>query len=120
MFLVVLTYVCIPKELCQKLEMKAHECIFLGYGETKGHKAYRLYEKIEKNVILKRDVTFNEVVMVLKEWAPILYAYVYDSIKGQNEGFMLLDFKVDEHIPPPHVIPIVEYSMHQIPHPQLY
>jgi hypothetical protein len=52
--------------------MKAHECIFLGYRETNGHKAYRLYEKIEKSVIVKRDVTFDEVVMVLKEGDPYL------------------------------------------------
>jgi hypothetical protein len=32
-----LTYAHILKELHQKLEMKAHECIFLGYAETKGH-----------------------------------------------------------------------------------
>jgi hypothetical protein len=28
------TYVHIPIELCHKLELKLHECIFLGYGET--------------------------------------------------------------------------------------
>ncbi len=82
-----------------KLKVKAHECIFLGYGETKGH-------KLKKYVILKRDVTFNEVAMVLKEGKPILDAFVYDLIKGQNEGFMPLNVKVDEHIPIPHVIPI--------------
>ncbi len=52
--------------------MKAHECIFLGYGETKGHKDYCFYEKTKKYVILKRDLTFNEVVMVLKEGNPYL------------------------------------------------
>jgi hypothetical protein len=62
--------------------------------------------KQRKYVILKRDVTFNEVVMVLKEGKPILDASVYDPIKGQNECFMPLDFKVDKHIPIPCVIPI--------------
>jgi hypothetical protein len=79
----------------------------LGYGETKGHKAYHLYEKIEKSVILKIDVTFNEIVMVLKERKPILDASIYDLIKGQNEGFMPLNFNVDEHILIPHVVPIL-------------
>jgi hypothetical protein len=31
------------------------------------NKAYRLYDKKKKNVILIKDVIFNEVIMVLKE-----------------------------------------------------
>lgn len=62
-----LAYVHIPIELHYKLKMKLHECIFLGYGETKGHKAYKIYDKTKKIVILKRDVVFNEKLMFLKE-----------------------------------------------------
>jgi hypothetical protein len=75
-------------------------------GRQKVIKPIIFMTKQRKYVILKRDVTFNEIVMVLKEGKPILDAFVYDPIKGQNEGFMGLDFKVDEHIAIPHVIPI--------------
>ncbi len=48
------------------------------------NKAYCLYEKTKKSVILIRDVIFNEVIMVLKEGEPIIDAYVYDLIKRKN------------------------------------
>jgi hypothetical protein len=75
-------------------------------GRQKVIKPITFMIKQRKYVIFKRDVTFNEVVMVLKNTKPILDASIYDPIKGQNEGFMPLDFKVDEHIPIPHVVPI--------------
>jgi len=70
------------------------------------NKAYHFYEKTKKSVILIRDVIFNEAIMVLKKREPIIDAYVYDPIEGQNEGFMPLAFEIDKHIPIPLVIPI--------------
>jgi hypothetical protein len=75
-------------------------------GRQRVIKPIAFITKQRKYVIFKRNVTFNEVIMVLKEKKPILDASVYDPIKGQNECFMPLDFKVDEHVPVPHVIPI--------------
>jgi hypothetical protein len=63
--------------------------------------------KERKVLSLKRYVTLNEVVMVLKEGEPIFDESIYDPIEGQSEGFMPLDFKIEEHIPIPYVIPIV-------------
>jgi hypothetical protein len=54
------TYARITIDLCHKLEMKLHECIFLGYGETSCHKSYQFYDKAKKTIILKRNVVFNE------------------------------------------------------------
>ncbi len=48
------------------------------------NKAYRLYDKTKKSVILIRYAIFNEVTMVLKEGEPIIDASVYDLIEGQN------------------------------------
>jgi hypothetical protein len=53
-----LAYVHIPIELHYKLKMKLHECIFLGYGKTKGHKAYKIYDKTKKKCYLKKGCGF--------------------------------------------------------------
>ena len=48
----------IPKDERKKLDPKAQEAIFLGYGqETKG---YRLYNPISRKVFFSRDVIFDE------------------------------------------------------------
>lgn len=48
----------IPKVQRSKLAPKAVECIFVGYSEQS--KAYRLYDKKARKVIMSRDVTFIE------------------------------------------------------------
>ena len=49
----------IPKDERKKLDPKAQEAIFLGYGiETKG---YRLYNINSQKVYFSRDVIFNEM-----------------------------------------------------------
>ena len=51
-------YAHIPKDERKKLNPKAKQCIFLGYGEaTKG---YRLYDPDKRRVFYSRDVVFNE------------------------------------------------------------
>lgn len=48
----------IPSQKRKKLDDKGVECIFVGYSETS--KAYRLYNKGKKNIIVSRDVNFIE------------------------------------------------------------
>ena len=49
----------IPKDERKKLDSKAQEAVFLGYGlETKG---YRLYNSITKKVFFSSDVIFDEM-----------------------------------------------------------
>ena len=51
-------YAHIPKDERGKLDPKAKECIFVGYGEvTKG---YRLYDPVCGKIIFSRNVVFNE------------------------------------------------------------
>ena len=51
-------YAHIPKDERQKLDVKAKECVLLGYGtETKG---YRLYDIQRQKVIYSHDVLFDE------------------------------------------------------------
>ena len=55
-------YAHIPKENREKLDEKGEKCIFIGYShETKG---YRLYEPESKQLIISRDVIFDEAA----EW----------------------------------------------------
>ena len=55
-----LCYSHIAKDERQKLDVKARECVMLGYGtETK---AYRLYDLQRKRVFFSRDVVFNETI----------------------------------------------------------
>lgn len=51
-------YAHVPKENRRKLDPKSRKCIFLGYDmETKG---YRLYDPQAKEVLVSRDVVFQE------------------------------------------------------------
>ena len=51
-------YAHIPKDERKKLDSKAREAIFLGYGKEK--KGYRLYDISTKKIFFSRDVVFNE------------------------------------------------------------
>ena len=53
-----LCYAHIPKDERKKLDSKAREAIFLGYGKEK--KGYRLYDVSTKKIFFSRDVIFNE------------------------------------------------------------
>jgi hypothetical protein len=48
----------ISSELRKKLDDRSEKCIFTGYSETS--KAYRLYNRISKKLILNKDVKFLE------------------------------------------------------------
>src|SRR5271168_1609904 len=49
-------YVLIPKVHRNKLGARSRKCIFLGYSNTS--KAYRLYDEVNKNFVVSRDVIF--------------------------------------------------------------
>jgi hypothetical protein len=51
--------------------LKSIECLFLVYGETKGHKTHRLFEKLKQQIIFCRDVSFNELTLIPKEGGKI-------------------------------------------------
>ena len=51
-------FVHVPKDERSKLDDKARQCIFLGYGEEKW--GYKLYEPISRKVLRSRDVVFME------------------------------------------------------------
>ncbi|KAH9310278.1 hypothetical protein KI387_044223 [Taxus chinensis] len=51
-------YAHIPNERRKKLDDKGERCIFVGYSEQS--KAYKLYNPITKNSIIRRDVQFIE------------------------------------------------------------
>ncbi len=87
-----LAYVHIPIEFYNKLEMKSHKCIFLGYGDIKVHKNYWFYDKTNKFFIFRKDVVFDEKVMFLTEERVTFDAFVYDLAKGKDESFMPLGF----------------------------
>ena len=51
-------YAHIPKEKRYKLDKKSERCIYLGYDDET--KAYRLYNLETHNLMISRDVIFNE------------------------------------------------------------
>ena len=51
-------YAHVPKEQRQKLDDKGVKCIFIGYSSES--KEYRLYDPLNKKMILSRDVEFLE------------------------------------------------------------
>ena len=51
-------YAHVPKEQRKKLDDKGVKCIFTGYSSKS--KAYRLYDPINKKIIISRDVEFLE------------------------------------------------------------
>ena len=51
-------HVLVPKEKRRKLDSHSLECIFLGYSNES--RAYRLMQKDTKNIIISRDVLFDE------------------------------------------------------------
>jgi hypothetical protein len=53
-----ITFVHIPKTNRKKLETKTMRCIFLGYDTES--KVYRLYNPIQKKILLSQDVTIDE------------------------------------------------------------
>lgn len=48
----------VPNQKRNKLDDKGIECIFVGYSDTS--KAYRLLNKVNKTIVLSRDVNFIE------------------------------------------------------------
>ena len=52
------TFAHVPNELIIKLHKKSEQCIFTGYSEN--HKAYKLYNPVTKNIVVRRDIKFIE------------------------------------------------------------
>jgi len=53
-----IAYAHVPDQIRKKLDDKGERCIFIGYCSNS--KAYKLYNPETKNVIINRDVTFDE------------------------------------------------------------
>ena len=51
-------YAHVPYELIKKLDKKGQKCIFVGYSEDT--KSYKLYDPIERKLIISCDVQFVE------------------------------------------------------------
>ena len=76
----------ILKDERKKLNLKAKQCIFLGYGEaTKG---YRLYNPDKRRVFYSRDVVFNENSLGAKK-----------EQSSRNTSQLLIDFDLDMERP---------------------
>ena len=55
-------FVHIPKDERSKLDVKAKQCIFLGYGHEEF--GYRLLDQMSKRIVKSRDVVFIEDQLV--------------------------------------------------------
>jgi hypothetical protein len=69
-------------------------------GRQKVIKPIKSMIKQKKNCYLRRDVVFNEKVMILKEEGTTFDAFVYDPIKGKDERFMFHNGEFENEIIP--------------------
>ena len=51
-------HVHIPSQIRIKLDARSHKCVLMGISS--GSKAYRLYDPIQKKIVISRDVIFEE------------------------------------------------------------
>lgn len=77
------SYAHIPKENRSKLDDKGLKCIFIGYRTE--NKAYRLYDPIAKNIVISRDLVFNELVKYTKENETKGRKIIIDEIEEEEE-----------------------------------
>src|SRR5579862_1900098 len=74
-------YIHIPKEKCIKLDTHSHKGILVGYGGT--HQ-YRVWDLTRKDVVVSRDVRFNEGISAIEGAAaapiPEELRIIHDSI----------------------------------------
>ena len=54
----VIAFVHIPDHLRKKVDSKSQKMIFVGYSSTS--KAYRLWNPVKKEIVISRDVVFDE------------------------------------------------------------
>ena len=52
-------YVRVHKDTRTKLDSHSRKCIFIGYN--KQSKAYRVYDPVKRQVLINRDVVFEEI-----------------------------------------------------------
>ena len=77
-------YVHIPKDERSKLDDKAKECIFLGYGHEEF--GYRLWDPVARKLIRSRDVVFLEDQIVCDEKISIIPTSVSPPVVYNDYG----------------------------------
>lgn len=87
-----LAYAHVHKQNRQKLDDKSIKCIFIGYATCS--KAYKLYDPVSQNVIITRDVMFDETKnsadfhLVEEDEDPLIFFEVDEETGGmKDEGF---------------------------------
>jgi len=65
-----IAYVHVPDELRRKLDPKAEKCIFIGYAQDR--KAYKCYNPNTRQVVISRDVVFDELASWYKDKVDVM------------------------------------------------
>jgi hypothetical protein len=74
-----MTYACMPKDLKKKFDPKSMKTIFMGYNSIS--KAYKLWHPLKKQIIICRDVLFQEedtskhATIILNVWSFFMSLY---------------------------------------------
>ena len=95
-----LAFAHIPDALRRKLDPKATECMMVGYCESS--KAYRLWDKTKRRVIISRDVTFDETSSQSEHQPEIPqqnYSFLFPMMNDQDHQIAPND---QEHPAVPH------------------
>ncbi|KAG3207571.1 hypothetical protein PC129_g21391 [Phytophthora cactorum] len=81
------TYILTPKEKRLKWDPKARAGLFLGYEEVS--KAYRLYDIEAGQVVISRDVTFDESSLVSQRRAQVMTTMILVWTSPPSRSAML-------------------------------
>jgi hypothetical protein len=81
----------IPDEKCSKLETKALQCVFVGYGEPHGVKGYRLYHPETRRLFFTRDVIFSEDQLLSKSGTQVPVTASSPSQSTADDFYLVLD-----------------------------
>lgn len=69
----------------KKLDVKSHVCIMMGY--SKESKAYRLFDPIKQQIIIKRNMIFSEKsigIKLLKSSSHLLHNDPFDIVSNNG------------------------------------
>jgi transposase InsO family protein len=101
-----------PAHMLNKLDVKTKTCILVGFGHDEGQRAYRLFDRESRQIIISRNVIFDENSFITETppgGAPFLFQPMQPELSTANdEAIQRVRFDDDEDAPVRRVLPLGE------------